>query len=85
MAEYTTDKIRNVVLLSHSGAGKTSLIEAMLFKAGAIKQQGSVTQGNSVGDYSADEIERKTTINTKIMNLNWGNCRVNIIDTPGFA
>lgn len=85
MAEYTTDKIRNVIFLSHSGAGKTSLIEAMLFKAGAIKTLGSITQGNTVGDYNADEIERKTTINSKIMNINWQGSRINIIDTPGFA
>lgn len=85
MAEFTTDKIRNVIFLSHSGAGKTSLIEALLFKAGSIKEQGAIAQGNTVGDYNADEIERKTTINSKIMNANWGNCHINIIDTPGFS
>lgn len=85
MAEYTSDKIRNIIFLSHSGAGKTSLIEALLFKAGAIKQAGNVAQGNTIGDYNADEIERKTTINSKIMNINWENHHVTIIDTPGFA
>jgi len=85
MADYTTDKIRNVVFLAHSGAGKTSLIEAMLYKGGAIKSQGTIAQGNTVGDYNLDEIERKTTINVKIMNLTWGGCHVNIIDSPGFA
>jgi elongation factor G len=85
MAEYKTDKIRNVVFMAHSGAGKTSLIETMLFKADAIGAVGSIAQGNTVGDYNQDEIERKTTINTKVMNLNWGDCHVNIIDTPGFA
>lgn len=85
MAEYTTDKIRNVVFVSHSGAGKTSLIEALLFKAGAIKEMGSVMDGNSVGDYNDDEIERKTTINSKVMNLDWEGHHFNIIDTPGFA
>jgi len=74
-----------VIFLAHSGAGKTSLIEAMLYKSGAIKSQGTISQGNTVGDYNQDEIERKTTINAKIMNLNWGGCHVNIIDSPGFA
>ncbi|MBI4335948.1 MAG: GTP-binding protein, partial [Candidatus Omnitrophica bacterium] len=85
MAEYTTDKIRNVIFLAHSGAGKTSLIEAALFKSGMIKTAGSITQGNTVGDYNVDEIERKTTINAKIMRADWNGRRVNIIDTPGFA
>lgn len=85
MADYTTDKIRNVVFLAHSGAGKTSLIETLLYKSGAIKSKGSIVEGSTVGDYNQDEIERKTTINTKIMNLMWNGHRVNIIDTPGFA
>ncbi|MDD5450151.1 MAG: elongation factor G [Candidatus Omnitrophica bacterium] len=85
MADYTTDKIRNVVFVSHSGAGKTSLIDALLFKAGAIKEKGSIDQGNTVGDYNPDEVERKTTINIKIMNANWNGRHINIIDTPGFA
>ena len=85
MAVYTTDKIKNIILLAHSGAGKTSLIEAMLFKAGMIKEAGSIAQGNTVGDYNADEIDKKTTINSKIMNVNLGSHRINIIDTPGFA
>lgn len=85
MADYTSDKIRDVIFLSHSGAGKTSLIEAILFKAGAIKERGSIDQGNTVGDYNADEIEKKTTINSKLMNARWNNHHINIIDTPGFA
>ena len=85
MADYTADKIRNIILLSHSGAGKTSLIDAMLFKSGMIKAQGSITEGNTVGDYNIDEIARKTTINSKIMNINLNGYRINIIDTPGFA
>lgn len=85
MAEYTIDKIRNVIFVSHSGAGKTSLIEAMLYKAGAIPQMGSIEAGNTVGDYNPDEIERKTTMSAKIMNLSWNGIRFNIVDTPGYA
>ena len=85
MPDYTSDKIRDVIFMSHSGAGKTSVIEAMLFKSGMTKQMGSVMQGSSVGDYNADEIERKTTFNSKIMNINMSGYRINIIDTPGFA
>jgi len=85
MAEYTTDKIRNIIFMAHHGTGKTSLIEAMLVKSGMVKEQGSINQGNTVGDYNADEVERKTTINSKIMHIDTNGCRINIIDTPGFA
>jgi len=85
MAEYTTDKIRNIIFLAHPGTGKTSLVEAMLFKSGMIKEQGSIDQGNTVGDYNTDEVERKTTINSKIMHIDTNGYRINIIDAPGFA
>ncbi|MEI8175515.1 MAG: elongation factor G [Candidatus Omnitrophota bacterium] len=85
MTDYTTDKIRNIIFLAHSGAGKTSLIEALLFRSGMIKEQGAIIQGTTTGDHNIDEIERKTTINSKIMHIDTAGYRVNIIDTPGFA
>ncbi len=81
----TPDKIRNVVLLSHSVAGKTSLIEAMLFDSGAINRLGKIEQGNTIGDYNPDEIERRISINSKLLYTDWKNTRLNLLDTPGYA
>lgn len=85
MKEYTTEKIRTVALVSHSGVGKTSLSEAMLFTAGVITRLGKVEEGNTVSDYTALEIERKASINLTLMHLEWKDTKINIIDTPGYA
>ncbi len=81
----TIEKIRNIGLFSHSAAGKTSLLEAMLFKAGAVTRQGQVEEGNTVSDYDPEEIERKISISTTAAHCDWKGHRVNIIDTPGYA
>ncbi len=85
MNSYTSDKIHNCVLLSHHGAGKTSLAEAMLFDAGSIKRLGNVKDGSSVSDYDPVEIERQMSVNLSLVPLERGDCKVNIIDTPGYA
>jgi elongation factor G len=85
LENYTINDIRNVVVVAHSGAGKTSLIEALLFNSGANTRLGSVANGTSVCDYNPDEIERKITINSKFLNLTWNNKRINLVDTPGYA
>ena len=85
MNSYTPDKIHNCVLLSHYGAGKTSLAEAMLLDAGNIKRLGNVKDGSSVSDYDPVEIERQMSVNLSLVPLEWGDCKVNIIDTPGYA
>ncbi|MFH0838578.1 MAG: elongation factor G [Candidatus Omnitrophota bacterium] len=85
MENYTVDDIRNVIVVAHSGAGKTSLIEAMLFNAGVTTRLGSVASGTSICDYNADEIGRKITINGKFLNLAWKNKKINLVDTPGYA
>ncbi|MEA3442176.1 MAG: elongation factor G [Chloroflexota bacterium] len=77
--------IRNVVLLSHQGAGKTSLAESMLFSAGAIQRLGSVEEGTTTSDYDPIEIERHIGINLSLLPFEWKETRVNLIDTPGYA
>ena len=83
MRQYRTEEIRNIGIISHSGAGKTSLIEAMLYNGGAIERIGSVDDGNTVADYASDEIERKTSLNCSVCIAEWGEHKLNLIDTPG--
>jgi len=83
MKQYRTDQIRNIGIIAHSGAGKTSLVEAMLYNGGAIERMGAVDSGNSVADYAADEIERKTTLNCSVCIAEWAGHKLNLIDTPG--
>jgi elongation factor G len=85
MKPPTPDMIRNVALISHGGAGKTSLAEAMLFDAGAIQRQGSVDAGTSTLDWDPDEQKRKQSINLAIGSLEHDGVRITIVDTPGYA
>jgi len=85
MSPYESGRIQNVVLLSHYGVGKTSLVEAMLFASGAIGRLGSVGQGTTASDYDPIEIERKMSINLSLLPLEWKGTKLNIIDTPGYA
>jgi len=81
---YSSEKIRNVVLLSHSGAGKTSLTEAMLFNSGAVSRLGTVNDGTTTSDYDPDEIKRKISINLSLLPCEWKDAKLNLIDTPGY-
>lgn len=85
MAGYDAKNIRNIIMLGHSGAGKTSVAEHLLSEGGAIPKPGSVDDGNTVSDYNKDEIERKISINSSILHLMQNNVKVNIIDTPGYS
>lgn len=84
MGQFSIDKIRNVCLLSHGGAGKTSLTEAMLNFAGASERFGKIADGNTVTDFDPEEIKRKISINTAIASFEWRGDKFNIIDTPGY-
>lgn len=84
MNVYTTDKIRNVVLLGHGGCGKTSLVEAMAYLAGMTSRMGTVTDGNTISDYDKEEVKRGFSIHTSLVPIPWGDVKVNILDTPGF-
>jgi elongation factor G len=85
MQSYSTDHIRNVVLLSHCGAGKSSLSEAMLFTSGAIPRLGRVDDGSSTSDFDPDEIKRKISINLSVLPCEWSGNKVNVLDAPGYA
>ncbi|MFN8459331.1 MAG: elongation factor G [Anaerolineae bacterium] len=82
---YTTDKIRNVVLLGHSGCGKTSLAEAMLFNTGATTRLGRVEDGNTISDYDEEEIHRTMSLNLSVVPCEWEGHKINILDAPGYA
>ena len=84
MKDYTVEKLRNVCLMSHGGAGKTTLAEAMLFNTGVLDRFGKVNDGTTTTDYDPEEIKRKITISTAIAPCEWKDCKINIIDTPGY-
>jgi len=84
MAEYGLENIRNLALLSHNGAGKTSLSEAILYTAGAIKRLGKVDEGSSTSDYDPAEQKRNISINLSLLPYEWKGNKINIIDTPGY-
>ncbi len=85
MKPTSPDRIRNVALISHGGAGKTSLAEAMLFDAGAIARLGSVDAGSTVLDHDPDEQKRRQSINLAIGSLEADGARITLVDTPGYA
>ncbi len=81
---YTTDKIRNVVLLGHGGSGKTTLTEAMANISGLTTRLGKVADGNTLSDYDKEEIKRKFSITTSVVPVIWQDCKINILDAPGY-
>lgn len=84
MKVYTTDKIRNVVLLGHGGSGKTSLAEAMGYLSGITSRMGKVADGNTLSDYSKEEQKRQFSISTSVIPIEWEGYKINILDTPGY-
>lgn len=83
MKVYTTEKIRNVVLLGHGGAGKTSLVEAMAYLSGITSKMGKVEDGNTISDFDKQEIKKGFSIHTSLIPIEWEDCKINILDTPG--
>ena len=83
MAAVESGKIRNVAVIGHRGTGKTSLVEAMLFQAGAINRLGTIEQGSTVTDWDDDEQRRQMTISATLAHLEWQGRKINLIDTPG--
>ncbi|MCR4418890.1 MAG: elongation factor G [Clostridia bacterium] len=85
MQVYPSAKIRNVALIAHGGAGKTSLAEAMLFSSGATKRLGRVDEGTTTTDYLPEEIKRKVTTTLALAPCQWRGYKINVLDTPGYA
>ena len=83
MNTYQAKNIINVAMAGHSGAGKTSLAEAMLYLAGASDRRGKVGEGNTVCDYDPEEIRRRTSVSTAVAPFEWKNKKINLLDTPG--
>ncbi len=84
MAKVDVSRIRDFSVVAHGGAGKTTLVEAMLYSAGAVDRMGSIDAGNTVTDFDPEEIERKITIGSAVAFCDWNDHRLNIIDTPGY-
>jgi elongation factor G len=84
MTEFTTDRLRNVVLLGHSSCGKTTLAESLLFDTGATSRRGRVEDGSTVSDWDDEAIRRKISVGASVVPCEWQGHKVNLLDTPGF-
>ena len=85
MKKYGADKLRNIAIASHGGAGKTTLTEALLYIAGGIDRLGKVDEGSSTMDYDPDEVKRKISINASVAPVEWKEHKINVLDTPGYS
>lgn len=84
MKEYQRDEIRNVAIMGHGGTGKTTLAEAMLYKAKAIERVGKIEDGTTVSDFDPEEIKRQISIGVSVLPIEWENVKINVLDTPGY-
>ena len=84
MNVFSTDKIRNVAILGHGGAGKTTLVEGMANITGLTSRLGTVTDGNTISDYDKEEQKRKFSINMSMVPIVWGDTKINFLDAPGY-
>ncbi|HYO29304.1 MAG TPA: GTP-binding protein, partial [Thermomicrobiales bacterium] len=85
MRQYPADRIRTVGVFGHGSAGKTSLVEALLFDTKATTRLGRVEEGNTVTDFDPDEIKRRISVCAAVAPLEWRETKINLIDTPGYA
>ncbi|MDO8715607.1 MAG: elongation factor G [Dehalococcoidales bacterium] len=85
MEQFGLENIRNLALLSHAGAGKTSLAEAVLFTTGAINRLGKVDEGTTTSDYDPIEVKRRISINLSVLPCQWQKTKINLLDTPGYS
>jgi len=84
MATMETRMIRNIALLGHGGCGKTSLAESMIYLTGGTDRLGKVADGNTVSDFDAEEVKRGFSLSASLLNMTWKDCKINLIDTPGY-
>ncbi|MGD0610190.1 MAG: elongation factor G [Anaerolineales bacterium] len=85
MKEYTTENIRNIALVSHGSGGKTMLAEAFLHVTGATTRLGKIDDGTTVSDFDDEEIRRKLSLSTAVIPVEYQNCKINLLDTPGYT
>ncbi len=85
MQEYTSENIRNIALVGHQSAGKTSLVEALLYNTGAINRLGRVEEGNTVSDWTEEEKERGLSLSTTLVPIEFNNTKINVLDAPGYT
>ena len=85
MKVYASSNIRNIGIVAHQGAGKTSIVESMLFNTGVTSRLGKVDEGNTVSDYHPEEIKRKSSVNTSLVACEWKDNKLNLLDVPGFS
>jgi elongation factor G len=85
LKEYISEAIRNIALVGHGGSGKTSLSEIFLYTAKEINRIGRIEDGNTVSDYTPNEIDKQISISSSLMNVEWNNTKINIVDSPGFS
>jgi elongation factor G len=85
MKPYDAEHVSNAALVSHGGAGKTSLVEAMLFRTGAITRLGSVQEGNTTSDFDPDAVSRGMSVSLTLVPAEWQSSKINLLDTPGYA
>ena len=85
MKTYDTMNLRNVCLVGHGGAGKTSLSEAFLFNSGSVSRMGKVPEGNTISDALPEEIKHKLSISTSLIPVEWQGMKINVLDTPGYS
>ena len=84
MRDYLANEVRNIVLMGHSGAGKSSVVEAALYFTKATDRLGKTIDGTSVMDNDAEEVKRGLSVYTSIAPVEWKECKINFIDTPGY-
>ncbi len=85
MKDFTTEQIRNIALIGHGDAGKTSIVEAVAFSTGILNRMGAVPSGNTLSDYSSDEIERQISISSSVVTGEWDRHKITLIDVPGYS
>ena len=85
MKEISSEAIRNIALVGHGGGGKTTLSEIILYTAKETNRIGKIEDGNTVSDYTPNEVEKQISISSSLMNIEWNNTKINIIDAPGFS
>ena len=84
MKVYDTSRIRNVVVLGHGGAGKTTMVEAAAFVTGVTNRQGRVEDGNTISDFDKEEAKRLFSIGTSVVPIEYEDIKINFLDTPGY-